>query len=147
MFHGVDSLETAEQMNRIAAETGVFPKVLLEVNVAGEATKFGFPMEGLPAQMDRLLSLPRLEILGLMAIPPPAEEPEGSRRYFRALAALRGQLESRGGVRLPELSMGMSGDFEVAIEEGATWVRIGSALFGDRPARAWRPAEGDFLDV
>ena len=147
LFHGVDSLATAADMQRIASETGLFPKILLEVNVAQEASKFGFSEQALERDLEQIMGMPRLEVLGLMAIPPPGVEPEDSRPYFRRLAALRDRLEFERGVRLPELSMGMSGDFEVAIEEGATWVRIGSALFGERLGRQWKPESGDFLDV
>jgi pyridoxal phosphate enzyme (YggS family) len=138
MFHGVDSLQIATDMDRVAAETGHFPKVLLEVNVAGEASKFGFSEDRLTQELEQILALPRLQVLGLMAIPPFFEEPEDSRPFFRKLAALRGALQDRFGVSLPELSMGMSGDFEVAIEEGATWVRVGTALFGARSGKQWR---------
>jgi pyridoxal phosphate enzyme (YggS family) len=147
MFHGIDSLRIALEMDRVSAEEGLFPKVLLEVNVAGEASKFGFREEDLMREMEVLMELPRLEVLGLMAIPPHAQEAEDSRPYFRKLRLLRDRLESAFGMRLPELSMGMSGDFEVAIEEGATWVRVGTALFGERVGKQWRPAESDFLDV
>jgi uncharacterized pyridoxal phosphate-containing UPF0001 family protein len=109
------------------------------VNLAGEATKFGFRPEALEAAFDDLLGLKRLDVHGLMIIPPPVPEPEMARGYFVGLRELRDRLEGRFGVRLPELSMGMSGDFEVAIEEGATMVRVGTALFGERQGKAWRP--------
>lgn len=142
-IHGVDSLEVARDIDRIAGEEGCRPKVLLEVNLAGEATKFGFRPEALEAALEDLLSLRRLDVHGLMIIPPPVPEPEMARGYFAGLRELRDRLEARFGVRLPELSMGMSGDFEVAIEEGATMVRVGTALFGERQGKAWRPeAEG-----
>lgn len=147
MFHGIDSLQIATDLDRVAAETGHFPKVLLEVNVAQEASKFGFTEQSLAEEMERILALPRLEVLGLMTIPPFCEEAEHSRAYFRKLAVLRDAMEARFAVRLPELSMGMSGDFEVAIEEGATWVRVGTALFGTRSGKQWRPAQSDFLDA
>ena len=147
LFHGIDSLHIASELDRISAETGHFPKVLLEVNGAGEASKFGFRGEVLEREMEALMALPRLEVLGLMAIPPAGEEPEDSRPYFEKLRLTRDRLEHTFGVRLPELSMGMSGDFEVAVEEGATWVRVGTALFGERAGRQWRPADSDFLDV
>ncbi len=146
LFHGVDSLETAREIDRVAAELGLHPNILLEVNTAGESTKFGFSPTQLISQFEELLSLPRVQILGLMTIPPPAPEPEGSRRYFAALRLLRDNLQQNAGVALPELSMGMSDDYPVAVEEGATLVRIGSALFGPRPGKTWKPSASDSLD-
>jgi pyridoxal phosphate enzyme (YggS family) len=137
LFHGIDSFDLAKDMDRIAAEEGAFPRALLEVNVAGEASKFGFQPEVIEREIDALLTLPRVQVEGLMTIAPYADDPEASRPYFRALRELRDRLEKQAGVPLPRLSMGMSGDFEVAIEEGATLVRVGSAIFGSRP----KPAE------
>ena len=134
-FHSIDSLELAQEMHRIAAEDGQRPAVLLEVNVSGEASKFGFSPEKLEAQLDDLLALDRLEIRGLMTMAPFAPEPEQSRPYFRRLRELRDRLQEAAGVALPQLSMGMSGDYQVAIAEGATLVRVGSAIFGNRPGR------------
>jgi len=136
LFHSVDSLELARDMNRIAEEEGLHPRVLLEVNVAGEGSKIGFAPDSLRSQMEALLELPRLVIEGLMTIPPLAPEAETSRKYFVALRELRNQFAAQFEVELPQLSMGMSGDFAVAIEEGATLVRVGTAIFGKRtPAR------------
>jgi PLP dependent protein len=136
LFHSVDSIELAREMNRIADEEGLHPRVLLEVNVAGEGSKIGFAPDSLRAEMETLLRLPRLTIEGLMTIPPLAPEAEASRKYFSALRDLRDQFATQFQVRLPQLSMGMSGDFLVAIEEGATLVRVGTAIFGKRtPAR------------
>jgi hypothetical protein len=136
LFHSVDSIELAREMNRIAGEEGVHPRVLLEVNVAGEGSKIGFAPDSLRAEMETLLELPRLSIEGLMTIPPAAPEAEASRKYFSALRDLRDQFSVQFQVKLPQLSMGMSGDFSVAIEEGATLVRVGTAIFGKRtPAR------------
>jgi len=132
LFHGIDSLALAEEMERIADEEGMQPRVLLEVNVAGEASKHGFAPEALRRDLEALISLGRLTIEGLMTIPPFAPEAEPSRRYFAALRELRDELESEFKIGLPRLSMGMSGDFPVAIEEGATMVRVGSAIFGSR---------------
>jgi pyridoxal phosphate enzyme (YggS family) len=146
LIHGIDSLTIARDTDRIAAELGLFPKVLLEVNVAAEASKFGFTPEQLESQIEPLLALPRLQISGLMTIPPPAPTPEDSRRYFVALRNLREKISASTQVHLPELSMGMSGDYEVAIEEGATLVRIGSALFGERTGKTWKPPVTDSLD-
>jgi pyridoxal phosphate enzyme (YggS family) len=132
MIESVHSLDIARDINRIAGELGLHPRVLIQVNVAEESSKHGFSVAQLKAQLGELYALDRLYIQGLMCIPPPAEDPEKSRRYFAGLRGLRDELESLGGAPLPELSMGMSHDFDVAIEEGATLVRVGSALFGAR---------------
>ena len=135
LFHGVDSLALAQEMNRIAAEDGERPRLLLEVNVAGEASKFGFKAETLRAEIGSLLALPRLLIEGLMCIPPLAEEAEVSRKFFVQLRELRDSLEKEFDVTFPHLSMGMTQDFSIAVEEGATLVRVGTAIFGERPKR------------
>jgi len=132
LFHSVDSLALAQEMNRIANEDGTHPRVLLEVNVAGEGSKFGFKPETVRAEMELLLALPRLSIEGLMIIPPVAEEAEASRKYFVRLRELRAVLEKEFDVKLPHLSMGMTNDFPIAVEEGATLVRVGTAIFGER---------------
>lgn len=132
LFHSVDSLALAQEMERIADEAGVRPRVLLEVNVAGEGSKLGFAPDKLRAEMETLLALGRLEIEGLMTIPPLAPAAEDSRRYFVILRELRDALEKEFAVKLPQLSMGMSNDYAVAIEEGATLVRVGTAIFGER---------------
>ncbi len=140
LIHSVDSLELAEQIHRVAREDGLYPRVLLEVNVAGEGTKFGFSPETLSASMEKLLVLDRLSIEGLMTIPPIAEEAESSRRYFISLRQLREKLEADFKLKLPELSMGMTDDFGIAVEEGATFVRVGTAIFGPRrQAKIERP--------
>ena len=141
MIHGVDSLALAEELNKWADKLGRTLPVLLEVN-AGEATKFGYQADAVLEQLDALNALPRLEIHGLMTIAPWSPEPERARPVFRALRELKARCEQQLGAPLPHLSMGMSGDFEVAIEEGATIVRIGTALFGARP-KAQRTATGD----
>jgi pyridoxal phosphate enzyme (YggS family) len=133
LFHGVDSLMLAQEMNRIAAEEGGHPCVLLEVNVAEEGSKFGFKPETLRAEMESLLALPRLSIEGLMCIPPLANEAEASRKFFLKLRELRDSLEKEFDMKLPHLSMGMTQDFWIAVEEGATLVRVGTAIFGERP--------------
>jgi pyridoxal phosphate enzyme (YggS family) len=139
-FHSVDSLELARDMNRIAEEEGLRPRVLLEVNVAGEGSKIGFAPDLLRAQMEALLELPRLTIEGLMTIPPFAAEAEASRPYFVQLRELRDRFAGEFQIGLPQLSMGMSGDFAIAIEEGATLVRVGTAIFGKRtPLRVRTP--------
>jgi pyridoxal phosphate enzyme (YggS family) len=132
LFHSVDSLALAQDMNRIANEEGLHPRVLLEVNVAGEGSKFGFKPETVRAEMESLLALARLSIEGLMCIPPLAEEAEASRVVFVQLRELRDALEKEFDLKLPQLSMGMTNDFVVAVEEGATLVRVGTAIFGER---------------
>jgi len=135
LTHSVDSLALAEDINRIAEEDGLHPRVLLEVNVAGEGSKFGFQPDKLRAEMESLLALPRLSILGLMTIPPIAEEAEASRKYFVQLRELRARVQTEFHVDLAQLSMGMTQDFAVAVEEGATLVRVGTAIFGERSKR------------
>ena len=132
MIQGVDSLAIAQEISKRAAQAGKTMPILLEVNVAGEASKFGYQPEKLLAELEELNALPRLEVHGLMAIPPFTPLAEKSRPYFQRLRELKVACEKILGVPLPQLSMGMSGDFEVAIEEGATIVRVGTALFGER---------------
>jgi pyridoxal phosphate enzyme (YggS family) len=132
MIQGVDSLAIAQEINRRAEQAAKTVPLLLEVNVAGEASKFGYAPEKLLAELKMLDALPRIEIHGLMAIPPFSPVAEKSRPYFQRLRELKLQCEGILGVPLPQLSMGMSGDFEIAIEEGATLVRIGTSLFGER---------------
>ena len=132
LIHSVDSLALAQNMNRIAEEEGSHPRVLLEVNMAGEGSKFGFQPDKLREQMETLLALNRLSILGLMTIPPLAPEAEASRKYFVQLRELRDRLQTEFHVDLSQLSMGMTNDFAIAVEEGATLVRVGTAIFGER---------------
>ena len=132
LFHSVDSLVLAEEINRIADEDGIHPRVLLEVNVSGEGSKFGFKPAALRAEMESLLALPRLSIEGLMTIPPLAEEAEASRKFFVQLRELSHALEKEFDLKLAQLSMGMTNDFPIAVEEGATLVRVGTAIFGER---------------
>jgi PLP dependent protein len=135
VIHSVDSLAVAQDINRIAEEEGLYPRVLLELNVAGEGSKFGFAPDHLRGQMEALLALPRLSIDGLMCIPPLAVEPEDSRKFFVQVRELRDSLEKEFNMELPHLSMGMTQDFPIGIEEGATLVRVGTAIFGERRAR------------
>ena len=135
LIHGVDSIELLADIDQIAADLGIFPRVLLQVNVAGEASKFGFSPTKLFEQIGSIARFKRASIEGLMTIPPLVPNPEHSRRYFVALRELRDRLAQESDFPLPELSMGMSGDFSVAIEEGATIVRVGTAIFGERRAR------------
>jgi pyridoxal phosphate enzyme (YggS family) len=130
VIHSLDRLELARECDRRARQRGRPVPVLVQVNVAGEASKGGFAPEEVSAALDTLAALDHLRVRGLMTIPPPAPEVEVARVWFRGLA----QLAKRHG--LGELSMGMSADFEVAIEEGATMVRVGTAIFGPRPPRA-----------
>jgi PLP dependent protein len=136
MIQSVDSLSLAREISKRCEQAAKSMPVLLEVNVAGEASKFGYRPEPLLAELKELNALPRIAVQGLMTVPPYAIEPEKSRAHFRRLRELKSQCEETLGAPLPHLSMGMSGDFEIAIEEGATIVRIGTALFGPRRARA-----------
>ncbi len=136
MVHSVDSLNLAREISKRCEQAAKDMPILLEVNVAGESSKFGDPPEQLLAELKELNSLPRIILQGLMAVPPYATEPEKSRPHFRRLRELKARCEEILGAPLPHLSMGMSGDFEVAIEEGATIVRVGTALFGPRKSRA-----------
>ncbi len=138
-IHSVDSSEIARRIDFISADLGLFPKVYLQVNTAGEAGKFGFPVDTIRAEFDSLLQLKRIEIIGLMLIPPLTTEPSLTRREFVALRELRDELADHSGLPLQGLSMGMSNDYEMAIEEGATAVRVGSSIFGDR--KAWNAKE------
>jgi hypothetical protein len=139
MIQSVDSLNLAREISKRAEQAAKRMPVLLEVNVAGEASKFGCKPEKLLAELKELHSLPRLVIQGLMTVPPFAIEPEKSRLHFRKLRELKLRCEQILGTPLPHLSMGMSGDFEIAIEEGATIVRIGTALFGPRTRSNMKP--------
>ena len=132
MIQSVDSLSLAQEINKRADQAAKTMPILLEVNVAGEASKFGYRPEQLLADLREINALPRLEIHGLMTLPPWTAEAEKIRPYFRRARELKSECEEILGAPLPQLSMGMSGDFEVAIEEGATIVRIGTALFGPR---------------
>lgn len=132
MIHSVDSLRMLELLDRYAADEGRSLPVCLEVNVSGERSKFGMPPEQVATTLEAANRLFKVKIVGLMTIPPIAESPEQARPFFRALRELRDRMQVESGMNLPELSMGMSHDFEIAIEEGATWVRVGTLLFGPR---------------
>jgi len=132
MIQSVDSLHLAEEVNRRAEQAAKRTPILLEVNIVGEASKFGYGPEQLLAELGRVNALPRLEIRGLMTVPPWTPQAEKVRPAFGRMRELKAQCEQILGAPLPHLSMGMSGDFEVAIEEGATIVRVGTALFGPR---------------
>lgn len=132
MVQSVDSLRVAEELNKRAEQAARRMPILLEVNAVGEASKFGCPPEQLLAELGHINALTRLEIQGLMTVPPWTLDPENVRPVFRQMRELKEYCEQLLGAPLPHLSMGMTGDFEVAIEEGATMVRIGTALFGAR---------------
>lgn len=132
LIQAVDSQKLAEAISRIAGELGVTAHILLEVNVDGEESKHGFSLQELSDAWEALVALPNMEIRGLMCIPAPVEDPQAARPAFAALRHLAEELRARGPLPLPELSMGMSHDYDVAVEEGATIVRVGSAIFGKR---------------
>jgi len=136
VIQSVDSLRLAQDLARRAAASGRGPRVLVEVNTSAEPTKHGVAPESLLELLEQILPLAPLQIEGLMTIGPgwATEDPEASRPCFRQLAQLAEQARRRYSVALPHLSMGMSSDFEVGIEEGATIIRIGTAIFGPRPA-------------
>ena len=131
-IHAVDSPRLLETLERLCQDEGRALPVFLEVNVSGERSKFGISPAELPGVLRAAGSLFRVRVEGLMTIPPIAEDPAEARPFFRALRELRDRMQDECGLPLPELSMGMSHDFEVAIEEGATWVRVGTSLFGPR---------------
>ncbi len=136
----VHSFKLAERISRLALETGKVQEVYLQVNIGREPQKSGAPPEEVGQLAQRIEGLQGLRLAGLMAIPPYLRDPEASRAYFRSLAQLRAQAEQSSGVGLPGLSMGMSHDFEAAIEEGATLVRVGTAIFGPRRPPNANPA-------
>jgi pyridoxal phosphate enzyme (YggS family) len=132
MIHSIDSLRLLETVDAACGEAGKTIPVCLEVNVSGERSKNGMaPEEVLPA-LSAAQGLMNVDVVGLMTIPPFTEDPEEARPFFRQLRELRDRARSETGVPLDVLSMGMSRDFEIAVEEGATWIRIGSLLFGSR---------------
>jgi pyridoxal phosphate enzyme (YggS family) len=140
LFASVDSVDDARLAERLdralaGAGNGKVLRVLIEVRVAPEESKSGAELDAVPALAERVLAQARLRLAGLMCIPPYCDDPEDARPYFRRLRELRDSLVARMRVALPVLSMGMSHDFEVAIEEGATEIRVGTALFGARNAR------------
>jgi len=140
LFHSVDSVDDialAERLDRAHGELGEAEKlrVLIEVHIAGEESKSGSPIQDLPRLAERILQLPHLRLAGLMCVPPLPENIEDVRPYFRKLRELRDSLQAQFACSLPVLSMGMSHDFEAAIEEGATEIRVGTAIFDARPSR------------
>ena len=146
LIHSVDSVRLASRISRQAGEAGQMVPILLEMNVSGESSKYGFPMalgadDGIQAaqfmsEVEEILALPGLDVRGLMTVAPIVRDPEETRPYFRWLREWRDRLAERfPGHVLPELSMGMTDNFEVAVQEGATILRLGRAVFGPRPVR------------
>jgi len=133
MIHSVDSIRLLDAINEASESEGIVMPVCVQVNVAGEASKFGLEPGALPALLEHAASAMNVDVVGLMTMPPFAEDPEDVRPFFARLRELRDRAREETGFDLPGLSMGMSHDFEVAIEEGATWIRLGTVLFGRRP--------------
>jgi PLP dependent protein len=134
MIQSVDSVELIQKLDRGAEEGGYAPELLIQVDLAGEATKFGAPPSEVPRLFEAATACRAARMVGLMTLPPIPDKPEDGRRWFRRLRELRDGWAASGvpDAMLRELSMGMSGDFEVAIQEGATMVRVGTAIFGTR---------------
>jgi pyridoxal phosphate enzyme (YggS family) len=134
LVHSLDGASLGRRLAALATENGRSLRALVQVDLAGEETKFGVPETGLFAVLEGLRALPGLRLCGLMLLPPLFEEPERARPFFRRLRGLRDEARQKGLLAEGSLSMGMSHDFEVAIEEGATHVRVGTAIFGERKA-------------
>jgi len=134
VLQSVDSAELAARLGRIAAELGLRREVYVQVNSGDDPAKFGCDLADAPSVLEALLPHQSLKVVGLMAIAPLSDDPAVARRTFAELRRCRDGLEGRFGIKLPELSMGMSGDLELAVAEGSTCVRVGSALYGSRPA-------------
>jgi len=134
LIHSVDNLELAKELDKQAVKTGKVQNVLIEVNIAGESAKAGIAIQEVTALVRNAAKLKNISIKGLMTMPPYSEDPEDSRPYFRKLQEMAETIKKENipAVTMNELSMGMSGDYEVAIEEGATMVRVGTAIFGNR---------------
>jgi pyridoxal phosphate enzyme (YggS family) len=132
LIHGIDDRELAVELDRRAQTKAIRQPVLVQANLAGESTKSGADEEGLMPLLASVAGMSHLDLRGLMIIPPAAADPEASRPWFRRLSELRERAVAHLGRPLPELSMGMTDDFEVAIEEGATLIRVGRAIFGER---------------
>lgn len=132
LIHSLDGPELATEIDKRARAAGLVQEALVQVNLSRETTKGGVSEEEAARLLETVASLPGLKVRGLMTIPPPVDDPEASRPWYVRLRGLRDDLAARTGLDLPELSMGMTDDFEVAVEEGATLVRVGRALFGER---------------
>jgi pyridoxal phosphate enzyme (YggS family) len=139
VIHSVDSVRLLEQIERVSEEGGYRPEILLEVNVSGEASKEGLAPAGVPEAIEYALGCRNVTLTGLMTLAPFCPDPEQARPVFARLRECRDRWEQEFDIGLPNLSMGMSNDYLVAVEEGATWVRLGTVLFGHRPA--WRPQD------
>ncbi len=132
LIHSVDSIKLARQIDAQAQKTGKIQSVLVQVNISGESTKSGVAHDTAMTLIKDVAALPHLNLEGLMTMPPFFDAPERARPFFTTLRQLRDQAQSTLAIDLPHLSMGMTGDFEVAIQEGATLVRVGTAIFGER---------------
>ncbi len=135
VIHSVSSTKLAEAIDRVAGELSLKPKIFLEVNIGAEESKHGYSPDALREEVDTILALENVSWQGLMCIPPRVDTADEARPWFAQVRELQEEMEKRAGRTLPGLSMGMSGDFEVAIEEGSTIVRVGSAIFGPRLQR------------
>jgi len=137
-IHSVDSVELLQKIDAAAAEEGRTPELLIQVDLAGEATKFGVPPADVPRLFDAAAGCRAARLAGLMTLPPVPASPEDARPWFRELRDLRDEWLAAGvpAPMLKELSMGMSADFEIAIQEGSTMVRVGTAIFGSRHVQA-----------
>ncbi len=132
-IHSVGTSKLADLLNKKAEQLGVVQNIFIQVNTAGEEQKSGVMEEQLPALVEEVLGLDNIRLVGLMALPPFFDDPESARPYFARLRMLAEGMEQLFGIKIPELSMGMTGDFKVAIEEGSTMVRVGTKIFGRRP--------------
>lgn len=133
-FHSIDSAKLLDKIEAVSEEMGLCPQILLEVNVSGEKSKSGMKPEEVPFVLEHAMTqCLRIDVQGFMTMAPFSMDPEASRPYFRRLKELQIQMRKVSGLYLPELSMGMSGDYGVAVEEGATFIRLGTVLFGSRP--------------
>ena len=143
-FHSVDSIPLLDRIQRVAEELGARPGILLEVNMSGERSKDGMRPDDVPAAVERALACPNLTLEGFMTMAPfvPPDKMEETRPVFAGLRELRDAMEAEFGAVFPRLSMGMTNDYRVAVEEGATWIRLGTLLFGARPkVRPLRPVD------
>lgn len=138
VMHGIDSVDLLHKLDAAAAEAGTTPELLIQVDLAGEATKHGVPPDEVPPLFEAAAGCRAARVTGLMTVPPRPDDAEDARPHFARLRALRDGWRKSGvpDSMLQELSMGMSGDFEVAIQEGSTMVRVGTAIFGSRPVTA-----------
>jgi len=132
VIHSVDSTKLANHINNVALDFKMKPRVYLQINIGEEEQKGGFSEEGIFSNLDVLLQFEAIHIEGLMCIPPAVERVEDSREHFVALRELRDRIESKFSISLPGLSMGMSADYKIAVEEGSTIIRVGSSIFGKR---------------